>query len=48
MPSLLLSNVNRLSNKLDDLCILCDNMSVVALTETWLSENIADDAVCYM
>ena len=47
MPSLLLSNVNRLSNKLDDLCIMCDNLSpsVVALTETWLSRNIADDAI---
>ena len=47
MPSLLLTNANHVSNKLDDLYLLCDSLSpsVVAITETWLSPNITNDAI---
>ena len=47
MPSLLLTNTNRLLNKIDDLCILCSSLSpsIVAICETWLSPDITDDAV---
>ena len=47
MPSILLTNINRLSNKLNELSITCNAMSpsVVAITESWLSPDITDDAI---
>lgn len=50
-PSLLLSDVRSLDNKLDELCLLRDTHSdwrdccVLALTETWLHDNIPDAAI---
>ena len=45
MPSILLTNVNRVLNKLDELSILCNTVApaVIALTETWLTTDITDD-----
>ena len=47
MPSLLLTNTNRLLNKLDDLSILCRNIhpAIIAITETWLSNHISDNHI---
>ena len=44
MPSVLLTNVNRLSNKLDELYILLADSSVdiVCITETWLTAETPD------
>ena len=44
MPRFLLTNTNRLLNKLDELSILCDSLqpSVIAITETWLNDEITD------
>lgn len=47
MPSVLLTNVNRLINKLDELAILCASLepSLIAITETWLTSEITDDFI---
>ena len=44
MPSVLLSNVNRITNKLDELSLFADKLrpDIIALTETWLSDAIPD------
>lgn len=47
MPSLLLSNVNHLVNKTDELAILIGKLHpcLIALTETWLNTGIPNSAV---
>ena len=47
LPSLLLTNVNHILNKLDELTIIVNNNKpdIVAITETWLSDDISD-SVC--
>ena len=47
VPSLLLTNANRIFNKLDELSILLKSKSfdIVAITETWLSDDIPDSVV---
>ena len=47
LPSLLLSNTNRLINKLDELSILCNSVrpAIVAITETWLTDDIVDNYI---
>ena len=47
MPSLLLTNANRLLNKLDDLSLLVQSSKtdVIAITETWLDGCIPDSAI---
>ena len=47
MPSLLLTNTNRLCNKLDELYVICSLLtpSIIAITESWLTTNITDDAI---
>jgi hypothetical protein len=47
IPSLLLTNANRILNKLDELSLLLSNepIDLVAVTETWLSDEIPDSVV---
>jgi hypothetical protein len=47
LPSLLLTNVNHILNKLDELSLTVSKIkpSIVAITETWLNPDILD-AVC--
>ena len=48
MPTLLLTNANRLMNKLEELHILSTSNSkpdLIAITETWLSASITDDTI---
>ena len=48
MPSLLLTNVNHITNKLDELFLLVSQyrvVDIISITETWLTENIADSFV---
>jgi len=47
MPVLLLTNLNRLHNKLDELSVLVKTHqpTVLAITESWLHSNTPDDAV---
>ena len=47
MPSLLLTNTNRLVNKLDELSILCHSVhpAIIAITETWLTSDISDNHI---
>ena len=47
MPSLLLTNANRVINKLDDLHLITLHyqIDIIAITETWLTGNIVNSAV---
>ena len=47
MPSLMLTNANRVINKLDDLHLMTlhHEIDIVAITETWLTDNIVNSAV---
>ena len=47
LPSLLLTNINRILNKFDELTIIVHNLKpdIIAITETWLSDDILD-SVC--
>jgi len=47
LPSILLSNVCHLSNKLDDLSVLTKlhHPDIICVTETWLNPNIPDTAI---
>ena len=47
MPSLLLTNANRICNKLDDLSVLVQahNPTLIAVTESWLDDSIPDSAI---
>ena len=47
IPSLLLTNANRILNKLDELSLLLssESIDIVAVTETWLSDEIPDSVV---
>ena len=52
MPSLFLSNVNRILNKLDEISIVLRDKcpDIVAFTETWLNHTIPDTVIdmnCY-
>ena len=44
MPTLLLTNVNRIHNKLDELSAIASDLKLdsIALTETWLNSDIPD------
>jgi hypothetical protein len=46
MPILLLTNINRLLNKLDELSVIVADLKLdfIALTETWLNSDIPDSA----
>jgi len=47
IPSLLLTNANRILNKFDELLLLLssESIDIVAVTETWLSDEIPDSVV---
>ncbi len=47
IPSLLLSNCNRILNKLDELYFIIskENCEIIALTESWLDDTISDEVV---
>ena len=47
MPTLLLTNANRIRNKLDELYVMVQEMNpnIIAITETWLDDTIPD-TVC--
>ena len=47
MPSVLLTNANRLLNKLDELSILCSSVQpvVISITETWLTDEITNECM---
>lgn len=47
IPSLLLSNVNHVLNKLDELFLLVSEYSfdIIAITESWLTEHVPDSLV---
>lgn len=47
LPSVLMTNVNHMLNKLDELFVIINEFcpDIIALTETWLNENITN-SVC--
>ena len=47
MPSFMLTNVNHIMNKLDEIYLLVRNFNpgILAITETWLDSNIPDSAI---
>lgn len=47
MPSLLLTNTNRIINKIDELSVLAGSLrpQLIAITETWLSDSIPDSCI---
>ena len=47
MPSIMLTNANRILNKLNELSILCHSYkpAIIAICETWLSSEISDNHV---
>ena len=45
MPTVLLTSANRFLNRVDELSILSNSIvpTIIAVTETWLSNDITDD-----